>query len=296
MSATSRLAKIRARLDLPTLRRVAGVLGGHHRSIFTGHGQDFDDMVEYRPGDEIGDIDWKASARYGLPMIRRFEHESNLPMVLAVDTGRSMAALAPSGEAKSEVAMFAADVIAFLARSRGDLVALVAGDAERLVQLPARDGAQHVEMLLRILDQHLQREGPPADLSRVLDRVLTSIKRRTLVVIITDEARPALSDEDALRRLRIRHEIMVVSIADQSPVEGDGAERVVDVDHELVLPEFVGADPRLRAEAEAAVAARRDRVRQMLRRRGIEQVVAASSDDVVDALIDLFRRQRLARR
>lgn len=296
MSATSRLAKIRARLDLPTLRRVAGVLGGHHRSIFTGHGQDFDDMVEYRPGDDVSDIDWKASARYGLPMIRRFEHESNLPMVLAVDTGRSMAALAPSGEAKSEVAMFAADVIGYLGRARGDLVALVAGDAERLVQLPARDGTEHIEMLLRLLDQHLQRHGPPADLGRVLDRVLTSVKRRTLVVIITDEARPALSDEDALRRLRIRHEIMVVSIADHSPVLAEDAGPVADVDHDLVLPAFVGADEGLRAEAQAAVAARQQRVRQMLRRRGIEQVVAASSDDVVDALIDLFQRQRRARR
>ena len=297
MSSASRLAKIRARLDLPTLRRVAGVLGGHHRSIFTGHGQDFDDMVEYRPGDDVGDIDWKASARYGLPVIRRFEHESNLPMVLAVDTGRSMAALAPSGEAKSEVAMFAAEVIAFLARSRGDLVALVAGDAQRLVQLPARDGAEHVEMLLRILEKNLQREGPPADLSRVLDRVLTSVKRRTLVVVITDEARPTLSDEEALRRLRIRHEVMVVSIADHSPASGDDPAAVIaDVDHDLVLPRFVRSDRRLQAEAQAAAAARRQRVRQMLRRRGVEQVVAASSEDVVDALIDLFRRQRLARR
>src|SRR5690625_7158420 len=75
MSSASRLAKIRARLDLPTVRRASGLLGGHHRSIFTGHGQDFDDMVEYHPGDDVGDIDWKASARTGHPVIRRFVHE-----------------------------------------------------------------------------------------------------------------------------------------------------------------------------------------------------------------------------
>src|SRR5690625_6079654 len=118
MSSASRLAKIRARLDLPTVRRASGLLDGHHRSIFTGHGQDFDDMVEYHPGDDVGDIDWKASARSGYPVIRRFVHESNLAMVLAVDSGRSMAATAPSGERKSEVALFAADVVAYLARAR----------------------------------------------------------------------------------------------------------------------------------------------------------------------------------
>src|SRR5690606_41237160 len=98
MSSASRLGKIRARLALPTVRRASGLLDGQHRSIFTGNGQDFDDMVEYHPGDDVGDIDWQASARTGHPVIRRSVHESNLAMVLAVDTGRSMAATAPRGE------------------------------------------------------------------------------------------------------------------------------------------------------------------------------------------------------
>src|SRR5699024_12855658 len=104
MTSASRLAKVRARLDLPTVRRASGLLDGRHRSIFTGHGQAFDDMVEYHPGDDVGDIDWKASARTGYPIIRRFVHESNLAMVLAVDTGRPMAATAPSGARKQHIA------------------------------------------------------------------------------------------------------------------------------------------------------------------------------------------------
>lgn len=295
MASASRLAKVRARLDLPTLRRVAGMLDGHHRSIFTGHGHDFDDMVEYRPGDDVGDIDWKASAHHGLPIIRRFVEESNLSMVLAVDTGRSMSALAPSGETKSAIAQFATDVVAYLARARGDRVALIAGDSQRLVQLPARSSTSHLEMLLATLDGQMSREAPTADLGRVLDRVLTAVQRRTLVVIVTDEARPTLRDEEALRRLRTRHDLMVLSVADARPTEiGDGP--VADVDADLVLPDFLRDDERLQAAVTTAVTRRSQRVREMLRRRGVEQVVVTASDDVVDALIDLFRRQRRARR
>ncbi|MEE6271873.1 DUF58 domain-containing protein [Georgenia wangjunii] len=295
MSTASRLAKVRARLDLPTVRRASGLLDGRHRSIYTGHGQDFDDMVEYRPGDDVGDIDWSASARAGHPIIRRFVRESNLAMVLAVDTGRNMAATAPSGERKADVALFAADVVAYLARTRGDLVALVAGDSARMTQVPARGGTGHMEMLLTILEKDLALDAPPSDLARVLDRVLTWFTRRSLVVVITDEARPLPEHEDALRRLRTRHEIMVISVADAlATTPGEGP--VADIDGEVALPAFLRADKKLHAAAAAAVAERKAEVRAMLRRRGIEQVVAASSDDVVDALLDLFRRQRRVRR
>ncbi|TRW46957.1 DUF58 domain-containing protein [Georgenia yuyongxinii] len=294
MASASRLANVRARLDLPTVRRAAGLLDGRHRSIFTGHGQDFDDQVEYRPGDDVKDIDWKSSARAGHPIIRRFVRESNLAMVLAVDTGRSMATTARSGEPKAAVALFAADVVAYLARARGDLVALVAGDAGRMVQMPGRGGTAHLETLLRVVEGALTRDAPPSDLGRVLERVLT-LTRRSLVVVLTDEARPEAADEDALRRLRARHEVMVIAVADALPtVRGIGP--TADVDGAAPLPAYLRDDPALHAEALAATRERQAAVAARLRRLGIGHAVVASEDDVVDGLVDLLGRQRHARR
>ena len=91
----SRIERLRAALSLPTLRRATGLLDGRHKSVFVGRGQDFDDMSFYRPGDDISDIDWKSSARLGQPVIKRYQRESMMPMVLAVDTGRTMAAMTP---------------------------------------------------------------------------------------------------------------------------------------------------------------------------------------------------------
>ncbi|MFC7403559.1 DUF58 domain-containing protein [Georgenia alba] len=295
-STASRLAKVRARLDLPTLRRASGLLDGRHRSIFSGHGQDFDDQVEYHPGDDVSDIDWKSSARAGTPIIRRFVRESNLSVVLVIDTGRNMGATAPSGATKSSIALFAADIVAYLARSRGDLVALLAGDTERMHQLPARAGTEHMELLLRTVERAFSVEAPPSDLGRLLGRALTLFTRRSLMVVLTDEARPGPEHEDALRRLRTKHEVMVISVADALPTTL-GIGPTADVDTGADLPAFLRDDKALHREAEAAVEARKAEVRAMLRRRGVEAVTVTSEDDLVDQLIDLLRRQRrVARR
>ena len=162
----ARIERLRAALSLPTLRRATGLLDGRHKSVFVGRGQDFDDMSFYRPGDDISDIDWKSSARLGQPVIKRYQRESMMPMVLAVDTGRTMAAMTPSGEDKRDLALGVAEVFSYLARMRGDSVALVAGDAGRTISRPARSGAKHVETLLALLartfeDLDVPVEGAP---------------------------------------------------------------------------------------------------------------------------------------
>lgn len=253
-------------------------------------------MVDYQPGDAVSDIDWKASARAGHPVIKRFQKETNLRLIIGLDAGRSMSTLAPSGETKSEVAVFLCEVLAFLARDRGDQVGLVAGDADRMVQIPARQGTEHLEALLRLAERQFGVDTPASDLGRVLQRVLTSATRRSLVVIITDEARPHPDHEIELRRLRTRHEIMVIAIADLKPTElTDTKGVVVDVDGGR-LPDFVRRDKTIRAEAAVRVEERKRAVSAMLRRRGITSVVVNGSDHALDALIDLLGRQRRVRR
>lgn len=291
----SRLAQVRARLDLPTVRFATGLLEGRHRSIFSGAGQDFEEMSEYQPGDDVSIIDWKASAASGSPIIRRFVRESNLAMVLAVDTGRSMAASAPSGEKKSEVAIFAAELICYLARTRGDLVALVAGDSREVVQMPARGGVSHMEVILSRIDSMMTLDAAPSDPGRVLDRALTWWARRSLIVLITDETRPRPEHEMTLKRLRTRHEVMVIQVADALPTSSEHL-TIDDVDAHLDIPRFLRASPGLKREAEAFTEARREEVRTMLRRRGIESVRATGVDDLIDQLIAaLGRQKRVAR-
>ncbi|WP_435738108.1 DUF58 domain-containing protein [Cellulosimicrobium sp. PMB13] len=300
MPDVSRLAQVRARLDLPVARRASGLLEGRHRSVFKGHGQDFDDLHLYAPGEDVGDIDWKSSARAGIPVVRRFVRESNLNLVLVVDTGRPMGATAPSGETKAEVASFCCALVAYLARDRGDRVALVAGDAERLVQLPPRASTQDLEVLLSTVEGLWRPDAPPSDLARPLDRVLSAFRRRSLVVVVTDEARPAAEHDQLLRSLRVRHEVMVVQVADLSPVAVGGPaashREVEDVDGALRLPAFLRGRAGLAEAAAGERARRRAEVADRLRQVQVEGVLVDGTGDVVQRFVELLGRQKRARR
>ena len=97
------LTRIRARLTLHTHRRVASLLDGGWASVFHGQSLDFDDLREYVDGDEIRDIDWKASARHSVPLVKRYTDHRRLRLALVVATGRSMDAAATGGESKRDL-------------------------------------------------------------------------------------------------------------------------------------------------------------------------------------------------
>ncbi|KRD46966.1 hypothetical protein ASE27_00580 [Oerskovia sp. Root918] len=307
MADVSRLAQVRARLELPLARRASGLLEGRHRSVLKGHGQDFDDLHLYAPGEDVGDIDWKSSARAGIPVVRRFVRESNVNLVLVVDTGRNMGATAASGEPKADAVSFCCALVAYLARDRGDRVALVAADAGRIVQLPPRASTQDLELMLRTVEKQLSVDAPASDLNRALDRALNAFQRRSIMVVVTDEARPGPEHERLLRRLRVRHEVMVVAVADLSPVgvplavggpatEHRGLGQVADVDGTLDLPPFLRGRVDVAEGAAQAVRARRESVVALLRTLQVEAVSVTGTDDVVPRFVELLGRAKRARR
>ena len=305
----SRLARVRGRLELPTLRRATGLLDGRHRSVFIGHGQDFDDLSPYRPGDDVTDIDWKSSARAGQPVIKRYQRESNLPLILAVDTGRTMAAQAPDGDDKRALALAVAEIFGYLARMRGDPVSLVAGDADRVVDRPARAGAEHAEMILALLarrldalttggtgQERLAAGAPASRLSAVLERVSTWHRRRSLVVLITDTSHPDARTDPAvvdwLRRLSAQHELIAIQVADDVALApGRGRRRDIELAGEV--PAFLREDKALAARLDAQERARRSRVAALLDSRRIEHVAVTSEAVMMEQIAELLARQRL---
>ena len=306
----ARIERRRAALSLPTLRRATGLLDGRHKSVFVGRGQDFDDMSFYRPGDDISDIDWKSSARLGQPVIKRYQRESMMSLVLAVDTGRTMAAIAPSGEDKRDLALGVAEVFAYLARMRGDSVALVAGDAGRTISRPARSGAKHVETLLTLLARTFEDLDAPVDgapdgvfelapgapassLPRLMERVSTWHRRRSLVVLITDTAHPGPDAAIWLRRLSIQHEVIVVQIEDDDPLRPDGG-RGRDIDLPFEIPAFLRSDAHLAAQAGLVREQWRSTVEQVLDARHVEYGVVSSEETLIDDIAELLQRERAA--
>src|ERR1700746_1022767 len=90
MHLTDLLASVR-RVEVRTNRLVNDTMVGAYLSHFKGRGMDFEEVREYIPGDDGGDIQWNVTYRMGRPFVKRYREERELAMVLAVDVSASSA-------------------------------------------------------------------------------------------------------------------------------------------------------------------------------------------------------------
>ena len=279
------------RIQLPVMRKLLSVMDGQHSALRWGRGWEFMDLAPYQPGDDVREIDWAATARTGTPTIKRHEATANVQVILVVDTGREMGALAPSGEPKEDVALTACEAIAWLSVARGDQIGLVAGDSRRVRFMPARTGNGHAETIMRRIAEPITQGSPRSDVPRLLRRALTTTRRRSLIVIVSDETQPLPSKEadDVIKSLSVRHQVMQVSVADVDPAELDAEMTVIDV-NEGVLPDFLRRDEQLAKEARNVAEQRRAAVARMLDARGVTQVRVGSSEEVPRALMRALER------
>lgn len=280
-----------SRIQLPILRKLLSIMDGQHSALRQGRGWEFLDLAPYQAGDDVRSIDWPATVRTGSPIIKRREATANLQVMLVVDTGREMGALAPSGETKEEVALAACEAIAWLSVARGDQIGLVAGDSERVRFLPARSGNAHAETVLRRIEEDITLSSPHSDVPKLLARARTVIQRRSLIVIVTDATQPEPTRvaDDLIKSLSVRHRVIQVSVADMNPADIDRDKTVIDV-NEGPLPDFLRRDEQLARDASMVVEQRRAAVAKMLDMRGVIQVSVSSSEGVPRALLRALQR------
>lgn len=279
------------RIQLPVMRKLLSIMDGQHSALRQGRGWEFMDLAPYQPGDDVREIDWAATARTGSPIIKRHEATANLQVMLVVDTGREMGALAPSGETKEEIALAACEAIAWLSVARGDQIGLVAGDDERVRFMPARSGNAHAETVLRRIEEDITLASPHANVPKLLARVRTVTRRRSLIVIVTDSTQPTATREtdDLIKSLSLRHQVILISIEDIDPTTLEKGTEVVDV-NEGPLPDFLLRDSQLAGEAANVVAMRRAAVKQLLDQRGVIHVDVSSSEEIPHALMRALER------
>lgn len=285
------LRTIGSRLRLPARRRTRARLSGEHRSVHQGRSLELDDLRQYEPGDDVRDVDWKATARAGTVLMRRHVAERKQHLMLAVDTGVEMQARSAGGVVKRELALLAAGFVGSIATDAGDLVGLIAGDATGWLRAPMRHDRAHLELLLRQLDQRLRHSTAPADVVGLLQEVRRLATRRSIVLVVTDDGPFTDEHVEAVRRLQLRHQVLWLTVRDAvlTDLALAGAD-LVDVTGAARLPALLRDDAELRASYELATRAAIDLRRSSLRRLGIPSEEIAGDDDVVTAVARLLER------
>jgi len=295
------LKRVKSKIAIFAHRKARGMLDGEYGSVFRGRSLDFDDLRAYVPGDEVRDIDWKASARHGSPLIRRYVAVRRQTVLLVTDTGRNMAAEARSGEAKKDIAVLSLGVLGYLALRHGDVVGMVCGDSAATRSFPAKGGEAHLERLLRHVDSHTGLDAPGSSIRDQLDYIARNISGRHLLFVVADELAADGATGRLLRRLRAQHEILWLTVRDAElvppPLADARLQRSGDsysvADSSLLA--WQPATSSVVAAAYAAAAKERDAARKaMLQSAGITEGEVAGSGDVIAGLFALLERHRRA--
>jgi uncharacterized protein (DUF58 family) len=201
-----------AKLALVGAERASRVVGAHLKRR-RGEGTEFQQLREYRNGDALRQIDWKASQRARKLISRDYQIERNQQVMLLVDTGRRMRAR-DGNLAHFDHCLNAALMVAYIALRQGDGVGLLAAGGHTRWFAPRR-GLGTIDALLNsVFDLH------PVPLATDYLDAATQLSlrqpRRSLVLFITN-----VRDEDiddllaAVRQLRKRHLVCIASLREQ---------------------------------------------------------------------------------
>jgi len=191
---------------------VEGFSSGLHRSPYHGFSVEFSEYRQYSPGDDPRFVDWRVFARSDRYYIKQFEDETNVRCYLVVDMSASMA-YGSNSVTKAEYARTLAATLAYFLGSQRDAVGIVTFSDRIDEHVPPRFRPGHLRRAMVALER--TPAGAGTDLTKPLEHVAATARKRGLVALISDLLAPVEELATSLRRVRARgHDIVVLRVLD----------------------------------------------------------------------------------
>ena len=284
------------RLDWQVLRRLDGILQGDYRSLFMGGGLDFAELREYQPPDDIRHIDWNVTARMDMPYVRRYLEDREVTAWFLLDMSPSMAFGAPERRKETVVVDFVG-VLARLLTRNGNRVGAILYDNDVEFAIPPRGGRPQVLRLINdVQRQQSSAGGAMTNLQKLLESGFNSIKRRSLIFLVSDFICMPGWDK-AMDQLNRKHDLLAVRLWD--PRETD----LPDVGVVLVEDSETGAqlsvdtsDRGFRRRFHEAALRREEELAQTFKRAGVDELPLSTEEDLVLAILRFASLRGRARR
>ncbi len=287
------LKKIK-RIEIKTTRMVNEVFSGEYHSIFRGMGMEFSEVREYQPGDDIRNIDWNVTARYGHPFLKVYREERELNVMLIVDLSASQR-FGTGERFKTEAAAEITALLSLAAIKNNDKVGLLVFTDEVELYLPPKKGKNHVLRLIREI-LYFEPSGRRTNTAAALEYFLGIAKKKSVVFLISD-----FIDEGFEKPMGIaarKHDLIALKLGDalemKIPRTGlirfqdleSGAECLVDT-----------SSRRFKKLFQKRVIERNRHFDTMTTRMGIDKVYIPAGGDYATPLIRFFemRAKRIRR-
>ena len=287
VETTELLKKVR-KIEIRSRGLTRQIFAGEYHSAFRGRGMAFSEVREYQFGDDIRNIDWNVTARFGHPYVKVFEEERELTVMLLVDVSRS-GDFGTVASTKREMMTEIAAVLAYSVIANNDKVGLMLFSDRVEKYIPPKKGRGH---MLRIIREMLGYEpsGSATSLSEPLRYLTNIIRKRCTAFILSDFL--ATPFTDALRIASGKHDVVALRISDRREKE------MPDVGFIKVLNPETGREQWIDTSSSAV---RKDYAAQWKRHDeavasafvscGVDMASISTGEDYIKPLISLFKHR-----
>ncbi len=270
---------------------VEGFIVGLHKSPYHGFSVEFSEHRAYGAGDEIRHVDWKLWGKTDRFFIKQFEEETNLKSYLLVDQSLSMTYKSKK-MTKLEYAQILAASLGYLMLKQQDAVGLTLFDDRIRVNIPARSKRSHLNIILSQMQNIIA--GPETTIAPVLHKTAEAIKKRGLIILISD----LFDDPDkvlsGLQHFRYKgHEVIVFHVLDPQELILDFTQRTRFRDMES--GEEIVTDPwHIQSDYQKSMEQFCDYIKSNCRQKNIDYVQLSTDLPLDMALSEyLIKRKRI---
>ena len=266
---------------------------GSFRSPFKGRGMEFDEIREYKAGDDIRNLDWKVTAKVGKPFTKLFHEERERPIFLLVDMRPSMR-FATKVAFKSVIAARIAAMIVWSAKSAGDKLGGIVISSGRYVRLKPRKQRRHMLGFLGSITEASTDSSPKGGTS--LAKAVSDLRRVTglggAVFIISDFYDFNNDVKKQLAMIASHSDLICIYVEDK--LEGtpppSGIYRINDGFGKSIT--INTADQRWRREYELSFKQRKNAVKDFCLRAGCIFIPVATDNNLADTLRKGLRQKK----
>ncbi|MFI3270476.1 MAG: DUF58 domain-containing protein [Rikenellaceae bacterium] len=270
------------------------IFAGKYHSAFRGRGISFSEVREYRPGDDVRDIDWNVTARSRSPHIKIYEESRELTMMLMVDVSGSR--LFGSQEfTKKNILTEIAAVLAFSAAQNSDKVGCILFSDRVEKYIPPKKGKSHILMIIREL-VGFKPQSRGTDIAQAMSFFSNVNKKRCTCFVLSDfltTGKKSIEElNNALKIARSRHDIVAVRVEDPREAEMPDVGLVEFADAESGETMLVDTSSRaVRDYYRESWQQRVEQVEQLLKQNRVDAARVSTDADYVVELIKLFKQR-----
>jgi uncharacterized protein (DUF58 family) len=289
METTDLLKKVR-KIEIKTRGLSRNIFAGEYHSAFKGRGMAFSEVREYQFGDDIRNIDWNVTARYGHPFVKIYEEERELTVMLLIDVSGSRE-FGTFEKLKKNIITEISAILAFSAMQNNDKIGVIffSNTIEKFI--PPKKGKSHILRIIRELIEFQPKERG-TNISETLRYLTNAIKKRCTAFVISDFMDDNKDLEMALSIANNKHDVVALKIYDEREKELPPIGLIKLKDAETGQYTIVdSSSAKTRKMYSDWWINHIGNLDLMFKKSGIDYTSVNTSEDYVRSLMNLFRRR-----